>query len=101
MRDSPRMCSVPGCGRPYRARSYCQGHYKQFKTKGWVRPFPPKRSPRANTVKLGSVSVSCHCADELRRCKVERGCTLTAVITDELEAWYRRREEGRPLPEDP
>jgi hypothetical protein len=39
--DIPRICVVPGCGRPHRSRGLCHAHYMS-----WSRDIAKGRSPR-------------------------------------------------------
>ena len=35
------FCTVPGCGRPHRARGYCRTHYARWRASGDARPEVP------------------------------------------------------------
>ena len=39
-----RVCSVPQCGRPHRARSLCKAHYSEYHSRGI--PMPPATNQR-------------------------------------------------------
>lgn len=41
-----RLCEIPGCGRPHKARGYCIGHYMRVKERGDVRPEVPLGAER-------------------------------------------------------
>jgi hypothetical protein len=43
---SDRICSVEGCDRPHRARSWCDGHYQRWALQG-VEPTTPLKPYRA------------------------------------------------------
>jgi hypothetical protein len=40
---SKGICSVRGCGRPWKARGLCMNHYSQAKTAGTLPPLVPRR----------------------------------------------------------
>ena len=87
-----KICSVEGCGRPVRARGYCQTHYKQIRKLGKVRPIKVKRPPRENTVRYAGFTLTAMAADLLGAEAERRGLAPNALITDILEAWAKRRK---------
>ena len=46
---STRKCTEPGCGKPHRARGYCDMHYRRVRSHGDVhrvdKPGVPARAP--------------------------------------------------------
>jgi hypothetical protein len=82
-------CSFPGCGRPVRAVGLCQTHWKQHKKGKELRPVRRKQPPRMGTRRLSGLSLSALCAAEIEREAKESNATLTATITDIIEAWAR------------
>jgi hypothetical protein len=82
-----RQCSVTDCGRKVQAGGLCQTHRKQLRKLGAVRPIRQYRPPRQGTVKLSGVTVSCDCADKVKRYASEGGLTVNAAITNILEEW--------------
>lgn len=61
----------------------------------------PKRLPRTGTVKLNGLSLTIACTKKLQREARRRGCSLCQVMSEKVEEWFKRREQGRPLPDDP
>jgi hypothetical protein len=93
--EAPRRCALPGCGRQLRARGLCVTHYEQMRTTGTATAIRPMRTPRKDTVKVCSRSVSRECAAQLRRYARERGWSLNRTMTEVLERWHRRRRSTR------
>jgi hypothetical protein len=82
-------CSFPGCGRPVCALRLCQTHWKQQHMGKELRPIRRKQPPRIGTRRLSGLSLSALCAAEIEREAKESNATLTATITDIVEAWAR------------
>lgn len=89
--QKPRVCSVPGCSRPTRARGLCQTHYKHLRKFGKVRAIKPKREGRPGTVRYSGLSLTSNCATALQSLAKQRNVAPNAIITDILEAWAKRR----------
>jgi len=83
----PNQCSVADCGRKVQAGGLCQTHRKQLRTFGAVRPIRQHRPPRRGTVKLSGVTVSCDCADKVKRYASDGSLTVNAAITNIIEQW--------------
>jgi len=92
MTDRDVVCSIPGCGRPFRALGLCQTHYKHLKKTGTPRPIRPMRLGRKGTVKLQGRHVTVECARKLKCYAKQSGWTINGAVTEILEVWYRRRE---------
>ena len=63
-----RVCSVPGCGRAYMAKGYCQKHYDQMRNYGYIKPEPdPKTVERCvvNGCNQPVVEGTKHCSKHL------------------------------------
>jgi hypothetical protein len=86
------VCSIPECGREVRARGYCQTHYKHWKKTGGVRPIRPMRPRRLGAVRLGGLSVTPGCAEQVQRRAREHGWSIVGAIVDVLEIWARRQK---------
>ena len=88
--DKPTVCRVKRCGRPLRARGYCQTHYKHIRLEGRTRPIKRKRAPRREAVRLSGLSLMPDTAAALMAEARRRNLAANAVITDILEAWRKR-----------
>ncbi|SNS11453.1 hypothetical protein SAMN05443665_100155 [Actinomadura meyerae] len=66
-RPAPRLCSVPGCGRPRHARGWCGRHYRR-----WWRRLPRPLSPVP-------VPSPAQVADEMRAAYAECARALEAA----------------------
>jgi hypothetical protein len=91
--SSPRLCSVPDCGRPAKARGLCQTHYRQMLTECRVRPVHRYRKRTPGTVKFAGLRLSPGCARKLKKWADDQGLSVGAIIADILEDWFG---EGTP-----
>lgn len=86
-----KLCRVPGCRRPSRALGVCQTHYKHLKKFGEARAIKPRRRGRPGTVKFAGFSLTPDCVRELREAARRERRAVSALMTDVVERWARRR----------
>lgn len=89
-RATPRICKVPGCGRPRAARELCQTHDRQLRTTGELTRIRPYRARSSETVQYAGFRLSPECAEHIEQLTFEQGRSRGAVITEILEEWGKR-----------